>query len=207
MDARDIVEQLQDACDLATDKRELERLCGNAKTEIERMRSLLLEAVDLFGDAQSGYIPGCGWDLQWIERRNSFFEAAAAETPKRRSHRPCGGFIAARSVWTAGFDPGHQRRKEPRAMSDEAKAEAGPATAMTAGVAAVPPAPTIEVPAIQREGYSAILAGRTMREPAAPEGFTFCQYPLGSVERENFLAGCARAVFKGSNATGEARPE
>ena len=85
-------------------------------------------------------------------------------------------------------------------MSDEAKAEAGPATAMTTGFAAVSPAPTIEVPAIQRDGYNAILAGRTMREPAAPEGFTFCQYPLGSVERENFLAGCAMAVFKGSNA-------
>jgi len=38
MDKRDIVEQLQDACDLATDKRELERLCGNAKIEIERLR-------------------------------------------------------------------------------------------------------------------------------------------------------------------------
>ena len=38
MDTRDIVEQLQDACDLATDKRELERLCGNAKIEIVRLR-------------------------------------------------------------------------------------------------------------------------------------------------------------------------
>jgi hypothetical protein len=44
------------------------------------MRSLLLEAVDLFGDAQSGYIPGCGHDLEWIKRRNSFFEDAT-ETP------------------------------------------------------------------------------------------------------------------------------
>ena len=39
MDTRDIVEQLQDACDLATDKRELERLCGNAKEEIKRLRT------------------------------------------------------------------------------------------------------------------------------------------------------------------------
>ena len=41
MDTRDIVEQLQDACDLATDKRELEWLCGNAKAEILRLRLAL----------------------------------------------------------------------------------------------------------------------------------------------------------------------
>lgn len=84
-------------------------------------------------------------------------------------------------------------------MSDESKTGIDSITA-TAVFPAVPPAPTIEVPGIQREGYNAILAGRTMREPSAPEGFTFCPYPLGSVERENFLAGCSRAVFKGSNA-------
>ena len=40
MDTRDIVEQLQDACDLAMNPLKLERLCGNAKIEIERLRDL-----------------------------------------------------------------------------------------------------------------------------------------------------------------------
>ena len=41
MDKRDIVEQLQDACDLAMNPLKLERLCGNAKIEIERLRSAI----------------------------------------------------------------------------------------------------------------------------------------------------------------------
>jgi len=40
MDQRDIVEQLQDACELQTDKRELERLCGNARAEILNLRAM-----------------------------------------------------------------------------------------------------------------------------------------------------------------------
>ena len=42
----DIVAQLQDACDFATEPRELERLCGNARIEIVKLRALLRRIAD-----------------------------------------------------------------------------------------------------------------------------------------------------------------
>ena len=41
----DIVAQLQDACDFATEPRELERLCGNAMTEIILLRETVARLV------------------------------------------------------------------------------------------------------------------------------------------------------------------
>ena len=45
---RDIAEQLQIATELQTDKRDLERLCGDAKLEILRLRRALAKAVEVF---------------------------------------------------------------------------------------------------------------------------------------------------------------
>lgn len=45
---RDIAEQLQIATELQTDKRDLERLCGDAKLEILRLRKALAKAVEVF---------------------------------------------------------------------------------------------------------------------------------------------------------------
>lgn len=40
MDERDIVDKLQDACTLAMSARDMEKLCGNARTEILNLRNL-----------------------------------------------------------------------------------------------------------------------------------------------------------------------
>lgn len=53
----------------------------------------------------------------------------------------------------------------------------------------------IALPSIQREGMNAMLMGRSMRSPTHPEGFTFCTYPVGSLERMNFLEGCVIVAF------------
>lgn len=54
----DIISQLQDACDLATDPRELERLCGNARWEIINVRqqrdSLLAALKKIVTDGLEG---------------------------------------------------------------------------------------------------------------------------------------------------------
>ena len=50
----DILSQLDDACDLETDSRELERLCGNARAEIVMLRGkvgVLLSALKGYIDA------------------------------------------------------------------------------------------------------------------------------------------------------------
>ena len=55
--------------------------------------------------------------------------------------------------------------------------------------------PIPSIPAIQQQGYSAMILGRQARTPNAVEGFTFNPYPLWSVEAINFSAGCIIAVF------------
>lgn len=63
-----------------------------------------------------------------------------------------------------------------------------------------PEKPTIDVPAIRREGKDAMLNGRRMRAPGMEERFTVCPYKDGSIERDNFLRGCIEATFKTPNA-------
>lgn len=55
--------------------------------------------------------------------------------------------------------------------------------------------PTIILPSIQIEGNIAMQLGRALSSAANPDGFTFCPYPIGSVERANFLEGCIYAAF------------
>ena len=62
-----------------------------------------------------------------------------------------------------------------------------------------PEKPTIEVPAIRREGQDAMLNGRRMRAPEHPEGFTFCPYERGTIEHANFMAGCKDVAMKTPN--------
>lgn len=57
----------------------------------------------------------------------------------------------------------------------------------------------IEIPSIQREGFNAMISGLAMRDISSPDGFAFCPYNFGTIERSNWLAGCIASVFeKGS---------
>jgi len=53
----------------------------------------------------------------------------------------------------------------------------------------------LDVPAIVQEGIDRALLGTHMTDRAHPQGFTFCPYPMGSVERHNFLLGCESVYF------------
>lgn len=48
----------------------------------------------------------------------------------------------------------------------------------------------IEVPTLKAEGRIEMLVGKRMRTEEAPEGFAFCPYNFGTVERSNWIAGC-----------------
>ena len=61
-------------------------------------------------------------------------------------------------------------------------------------------APLISVPAIQAEGFEAMVFGTRMGEqgrcpPEYRSGFCFVPYAIGTTERANFLQGCCFALF------------
>lgn len=53
----------------------------------------------------------------------------------------------------------------------------------------------LDVPAFVQEGVDSALRGTHMSDRAHPQGFTFCPYTYGSVERHNFLLGCESVYF------------
>ena len=57
-----------------------------------------------------------------------------------------------------------------------------------------PPDPVM--PDVQLQGHDMLLYGRLMRSPGAAEGFTFCPYPFGTAEHDNFVLGCMVAAFR-----------
>lgn len=54
----------------------------------------------------------------------------------------------------------------------------------------------IEIPEIKNKGYFAMINARVFRSYAAPEGFVFCPFKIGTNERLNFLAGVIEASRK-----------
>jgi len=77
MDQRDIVEQLQDACELQTDKRELERLCGNARSEIMNLRALCASQADKVRELKG--VPSSELRLELHLRAGPHFQCMSPE--------------------------------------------------------------------------------------------------------------------------------
>lgn len=53
-----------------------------------------------------------------------------------------------------------------------------------------------DIPRIRQEGYEALMNGRAFGGPSNPDGFCLNPYKPGSIERENFQAGCIYAALK-----------
>jgi hypothetical protein len=55
--------------------------------------------------------------------------------------------------------------------------------------------PLVVLPAQEREGAFAFVRGMSMESDAAPLGFAFCPYRVGTVHHDNWLSGYARYAF------------
>jgi hypothetical protein len=57
------------------------------------------------------------------------------------------------------------------------------------------PTPAIALPRQEQEGAAWFWIGTQMKSEQATDGFAFCQYPFGSLERQNWIAGYASQAF------------
>jgi hypothetical protein len=54
--------------------------------EVADLQLRLRDALELLGDAQSGYIPGCGADRKWQQRKDKIMETPNAELTGAAPH-------------------------------------------------------------------------------------------------------------------------